>query len=128
MPPEIPYAVLALAVVSAVGLAKHLYGGLGYLAGSQWPVASQLISTYGIWFLMSFYLQHVNSITAAETGIILGINAGVTAVISTVAHRLKERPGTGPMIVTGLVLLTPAAHDALVDRLDERRALWEVLP
>jgi membrane protein DedA with SNARE-associated domain len=26
-----------------------LYGGLGYLAGSQWPVVSQLISTYGIW-------------------------------------------------------------------------------
>jgi electron transport complex protein RnfD len=29
MPPEIPYGVLALAVVSAVALAKHLYGGLG---------------------------------------------------------------------------------------------------
>lgn len=29
MPPELPYGVLAVAVASAVGLAKHLYGGLG---------------------------------------------------------------------------------------------------
>jgi electron transport complex protein RnfD len=29
MPPQTPYGVLALAVVTAVGLAKHLYGGLG---------------------------------------------------------------------------------------------------
>ena len=29
MPPHTPYGVLALAVLAAVGLAKHLYGGLG---------------------------------------------------------------------------------------------------
>jgi vacuolar-type H+-ATPase subunit F/Vma7 len=34
----------------------------------------------------------------------------------------------GPASTAGLVLLTPAAHAALVDRLDERRSLWAVLP
>jgi vacuolar-type H+-ATPase subunit F/Vma7 len=34
----------------------------------------------------------------------------------------------GPAATAALVLLTPAAHDALAERLDERRALWAVLP
>jgi MFS family permease len=75
---------------------------------SSLSVVIKQFSTYGIWFLMSFYLQHVNSLNPAETGIILGANAAVTAALSSVAHKLRERLGRSVMIITGLLLSTVA--------------------
>ena len=75
---------------------------------SSVSVAFQQYSTYGIWFLMSFYLQHVNSISPAETGLILGANAAVTAALSAVSDRIAKLIGKSSMIILGLLLNTMA--------------------
>lgn len=58
--------------------------------------------------------------------------AGYAAIgVSVIAASTPEEAVAawdGQASAAGLVLLTPAAHDALVERLDERRVLWAVLP
>lgn len=75
---------------------------------SSVSVAFVQYSTYGIWFLLSFYLQHINQISPAETGLILGANAAVTAVLSAVSDRIAKLIGKSSMIILGLLLNTMA--------------------
>lgn len=73
---------------------------------SSLTTAVRQYSTYGIWFLMSFYLQHITGLTPAETGLILGTSALVTAVVSAFAGRLAGAIGDRAMIALGLLMNT----------------------
>ncbi len=79
-----------------------------YFRFSSVSVAFGQYSTYGIWFLLSFYLQHINSISPAETGLILGANAAVTAALSAFSSRIERWIGKSFMIILGLLLNTMA--------------------
>lgn len=65
-------------------------------------------STDGIWFLMSFYLQHVCSITPLMTGLILGSSSAVTAIVSPFSGKLAGKIGDTAMIALGLLVNTAA--------------------
>jgi len=63
-------------------------------------------STYGVWFLLSFYLQHVAGLTPAETGLLLGTTAVVTACTSSLSTTLAKRIGDHATIGIGSLLNT----------------------
>jgi|GEM_PF-6049369 len=73
---------------------------------SSLTTAVRQYSTYGIWFLMSFYLQHITELSPAETGLILGCSAVVTAVLSGFSGQISKLIGDQAMIATGLLLNT----------------------
>lgn len=73
---------------------------------SSLTTAVRQYSTYGIWFLMSFYLQHINGLSPAETGLILGTSAVVTAIVSVFAARIAGVIGDRTMIALGLLTNT----------------------
>jgi membrane protein DedA with SNARE-associated domain len=54
-----------------------LYGGLGYIAGQQWPAVSQALGQYGLW---------------------LGIAAALAAGLYVLFHRLWQRRQSSPGI------------------------------
>jgi MFS family permease len=66
----------------------------------------RMYSTYGVWFLLSFYLQHITGLTPAETGLILGTTAVVTACTSSLSTILSRRTGDRAAIGLGLLFNT----------------------
>jgi MFS family permease len=73
---------------------------------SSLSTALRMHSTYGVWFLLSFYLQHIAGLTPAETGLILGTTAVVTACTSSLSTTLAKRIGDRAVIGIGLLLNT----------------------